>query len=146
MPAAKKIPTAKAAPRRRVRAKAAAAPSPQLRVLAAIETALADGKAEELTRIDLTGKSGFADFMVIASGRSSRQVAALADRVLAALAALGMKRVPVEGLKAGDWVLIDAGDVIVHIFRPEVRARYNLEKMWGAEFGDVPERDEERSA
>jgi ribosome-associated protein len=144
VPSAKKIPAAKAASRRR--AKPAAPPSPQARLLAAIETALADGKAEEVTRIDLAGKSDFADFMVIASGRSARQVAALADRVLAAVAGLGVKRVPVEGLKTGDWVLIDAGDVIVHIFRPEVRARYNLEKMWGTEFGDAPARGKERSA
>jgi ribosome-associated protein len=103
-------------------------------LLATIAAALDDGKAEDVTRIDLRGKSSIADDMVIASGRSSRQVAALADRVTAALAERGQKRVPVEGLATGDWVLIDAGDVIVHIFRPEIRARYNLEKMWGAEF------------
>ena len=103
-------------------------------LLAVLETALADGKAEDVTRIDLAGKSGFADYMLIATGRSSRQVAALADRVMTALGERGHKRVPVEGLTAGDWVLIDAGDIVVHIFRPEIRERYNLEKMWGAEF------------
>jgi ribosome-associated protein len=123
-----------------------ATPASVASLLTAIEVALADGQAEEVTRIDLAGKSGFADFMVIASGRSARQVAALADRVLAALGEWRLKRAPTEGLKTGDWVLIDAGDVVVHIFRPEIRARYNLEKMWGAEFGDAPERDEERLA
>jgi ribosome-associated protein len=120
VPSARKIPAAK-------RAK----PSP---LLATLQTALEDGKAEDITRIDLRGKSSIADDLLIASGRSSRQVAALAERVTAALAERGQKRVPVEGMATGDWVLIDAGDVIVHIFRPEVRARYNLEKMWGAEF------------
>jgi ribosome-associated protein len=143
VPGAKKISAARPAARRRAKG---AAPSRLARLLAAIEAALAAGQAEEVARIDLAGKSDVADSMVIASGRSARQVAALADRVLAALAELGLKRVAVEGLKTGDWVLIDAGDVITHIFRPEVRARYNLEKMWGAEFGDAPERDQERSA
>jgi ribosome-associated protein len=128
------------------RAKGAARSSPARRLVAAIETALADGKADDIVRIDLAGKSGFADFMVIASGRTTRQVAALSDRVLAALREIGPKRVPVEGLRTGDWVLIDAGDVIVHVFRPEVRARYNLEKMWGVDFGDVAEQDRNGSA
>jgi ribosome-associated protein len=120
----------------KARRKRTAAPQPAPALLTAIESALADGKAEDITRIDLANKSSIADFMVIASGRSPRQVAALADRVMAALAGAGHKRTPVEGLRTGDWVLIDAGDVIVHIFRPEIRARYNLEKMWGASFGD----------
>jgi len=89
-----------------------------------------------LVRIDLAGKSSVADHLVIASGRSTRQVAALAERVLDALRGAGKKRAAVEGLATGDWVLIDGGDVVVHIFRPEIRARYNLEKMWGASFGD----------
>lgn len=103
-------------------------------MLAALLAALEAGQADDIQRIDLRGKSSIADDMLIASGRSARQVAALADRVMAALAGHGQKRVPVEGLKTGDWVLIDAGDVIVHLFRPEIRARYNLEKMWGAAF------------
>jgi len=104
----------------------------------AIEATLADGKAEDVTRIDLAGKTSIADFMIVASGRSGRQVAALADRLLAMLKERGQKRVPIEGLAGGDWILVDAGDVIVHLFRPEIRARYNLEKMWGAAFGDEP--------
>lgn len=100
------------------------------------EKTLADGKAEELVVIDLQGKTGIADYMVIATGRSQRQVVALAERLLAALKEHGHGRAAAEGLPHGDWVLIDAGDVIVHIFRPEVRSFYNLEKMWGATLGD----------
>ena len=90
-----------------------------------------DDKAEEPVVIDLSGKSSIADFMVIASGRSQRQVAAMTDHLREKLKAAGAGRLAVEGLQRCDWVLIDAGDVIVHLFRPEVRAFYNLEKMWG---------------
>ena len=100
------------------------------------EKTLADGKAEELVVIDLQGKTGIADYMVIATGRSQRQVVALAERLLEALKESGHRRAAAEGLPHGDWVLIDAGDVIVHLFRPEVRSFYNLEKMWGATLGD----------
>jgi ribosome-associated protein len=89
-----------------------------------------DQKAEDTVTIDLAGKSTIADFMVVTSGRSNRQVAAIADRLLKDLAAAGVRGVRVEGMPNCDWVLIDAGDVIVHVFRPEVRAFYNLEKMW----------------
>jgi ribosome-associated protein len=94
---------------------------------------LEDAKAEDTTTIDLTGKSTIADTMVVTCGRSNRQVGAIADRLLKALEAAGVKGMRVEGLPHCDWVLLDAGDVIVHIFRPEVRAFYNLEKMWSAE-------------
>jgi len=100
------------------------------------EKTLDDGKAEDIVAIDLHGKSGIADYMLIATGRSQRQVVALAERLLAALKDAGHGRASVEGLTHGDWVLIDAGDVIVHLFRPEVRRYYNLEKMWGATLGD----------
>jgi ribosome-associated protein len=89
-------------------------------------------KAEDSLTIDLTGKSSIADFMVVASGRSQRHVASIADQVVKDIESAGVPRVRVEGLRQGDWVLIDAGDVIVHVFRPEVRAHYNLEKMWSA--------------
>lgn len=82
--------------------------------------------------IDLHGKSSIADYLVIASGRSTRQVSALVEQVANALKENGYGRVPIEGKAHGDWVLLDAGDVILHVFRPEVRAYYNLEKMWGA--------------
>lgn len=94
---------------------------------------LDDAKAEETITIDLSGKTTIADFMVVTSGRSNRQVGAMADRLLGALAEAGVKRVRVEGMPHCDWVLLDAGDVIVHLFRPEVRAFYNLEKMWSAD-------------
>jgi ribosome-associated protein len=93
---------------------------------------LDDMKAEDSTTIDLSGKSSIADFMVVASGRSQRHVASIADRVVRDIEKAGAARVRVEGLRQGDWVLIDAGDVIVHVFRPEVREFYNLEKMWSA--------------
>lgn len=101
-----------------------------------LETVLAtldDGQAENVVSLPLTGKSTLADYMVISSGRSARQVAAIAERLIDALKNAGYGRVRVEGLPQADWVLIDAGDVIVHIFRPDVRSFYNLEKMWGAE-------------
>jgi len=95
-----------------------------------VKTSLDDDKAENIIAIDLTGKSAIADTMVIASGRSQRHVSAIADHLLRRLKSGGQKGVTVEGLEAGDWVLVDAGDVIVHIFRPEVRNFYNIEKMW----------------
>lgn len=91
---------------------------------------LDDDKAEDISVIDLTGKTSIADSMVIASGRSSRQVGALADHLIRRLKEQGI-RPAVEGKANSDWVIVDAGSVIVHIFRPEVRAFYNLEKMWG---------------
>lgn len=94
---------------------------------------LEDMKAEDLVEIDLAGKTSIADAMIIASGRSDRHVGAIADRVLRGLKDNGFGPVRAEGLPACDWVLIDAGDVIIHIFRPEVRSFYNLEKMWGVD-------------
>ncbi|MEQ9042153.1 MAG: ribosome silencing factor [Silicimonas sp.] len=91
---------------------------------------LDDDKAEEIVKIDLRGKSEMADWMVIASGRSSRQVGAIADHLTEMLKQDLGRLSKVEGKDAGDWVLIDAGDVIVHVFRPEVREFYQLEKMW----------------
>ena len=94
-------------------------------------------KAEDAVTIDLAGKSSIADFMVVASGRSNRHVASVAENVIKDLEQAHVSRVRVEGLRQGDWVLIDAGDVIVHLFRPEVRSFYNLEKMWGAALPEV---------
>ena len=98
-----------------------------------IRACLEDMKAEEMVEIDLTGKTSIADAMIIASGRSHRHVGAIAERVLDAIKQNGFGPARVEGLPACDWVLIDAGDVLIHIFRPEVRGFYNLEKMWGAD-------------
>ncbi|MET0587349.1 MAG: ribosome silencing factor [Novosphingobium sp.] len=97
---------------------------------------LDDDQAQEIVSIPLEGKSSIADHMVIASGRSTRQVAAMAQKLAERLKAAGNGPSRIEGLPAADWVLVDAGDVIVHIFRPEVRSFYNLERMWG--FGDGP--------
>ncbi|MEN3792310.1 ribosome silencing factor [Fulvimarina sp. MAC3] len=91
---------------------------------------LEDSKGENIVSIDMRGKSALADHMVIVSGRSHRHVGALADHLLKDLKQVGVKAPKVEGLQNGDWVLIDSGDVIFHIFRPEVREFYNLEKMW----------------
>jgi nicotinate-nucleotide adenylyltransferase len=102
-------------------------PRPDLHDL--VIDALEDGKADDIVTIDLVGKTTIADEMVIASARSARQVVALTERLEAALAGRG--RISIEGKSQGDWVLIDAGDVIVHLFRPEIRSYYNLEKMWG---------------
>lgn len=94
---------------------------------------LDDAKAEEVIAINLDGKSSVADFMVIASGRSDRHVGAIADQVRRKLKDAGQGNVQIEGTETCDWVLLDTGDIIVHIFRPEVREFYNLEKMWQTE-------------
>jgi ribosome-associated protein len=93
---------------------------------------LEDMKAEDTVTIDLIGKTSIGDYMVVTSGRSQRHVTSAADHIVKDLHQAGAPRVRVEGMKQGDWVLIDAGDVIVHVFRPEVRGFYNLEKMWSA--------------
>jgi ribosome-associated protein len=101
----------------------------------AIKTVLAsleDSKAENIVSIDIQGKSSLGDYMVVASGRSHRHVSAVADHLLKALKDAGLGMARVEGLAGADWVLIDSGDIIVHVFRPEVREFYNLEKMWQA--------------
>jgi ribosome-associated protein len=94
---------------------------------------LDDAKAEDVVCIDLKGKTSIGDQMVVASGRSQRHVGAMADQLLRKLKEKGYGRARVEGLPHAAWVLIDTGDVIVHIFRPEVRDFYNLEKMWSAD-------------
>ena len=94
---------------------------------------LDEDKAEDVVVIDLAGKSPLADAIVVASGRSARHVSALADHLLRALKDAGFGRAAVEGLPSADWVLIDAGDVIVHLFRPEVRAFYQIEKIWSVD-------------
>lgn len=91
---------------------------------------LEEMKAEEIVEIDLVGRTSIADTMLVASGRSDRHVGAIAEKVVTALKQAGFGSVRVEGLPACDWVLIDVGDVIVHVFRPEVRGFYNLEKIW----------------
>lgn len=133
--AVKDIATVTALPARRRRRPAEAPAAPARELLATILASLEDGKAVDIVTIDLAGKTLIADYMVIASGRSARQVTALTEHLLQALGK--KRRVSVEGKAQGDWVLIDAGDVIVHLFRPEIRAYYNLEKMWGAALPDT---------
>ena len=106
-------------------------------VLDVVLKSLEDAKAEQTVDIDIAGRSSLADHMVVTSGRSNRHVVAVADQVVKALRDAGFGKPRVEGLPHADWVLVDAGDVIVHIFRPEVREFYNLERMWTVDFADT---------
>lgn len=106
------------------------------KIHAIIMKALDQGKGEDIVSIDLKGKTAIADFMVIATGTSSRHVAAMAENLKERLGKEGV-RARIEGKAAGDWVVLDAGDVIVHLFRKEVREFYNLEKLWGSDFSTV---------
>ena len=104
-------------------------------MLKAVETVLDDDQAMEPVVINLNGKASYADYMVIASGRNARHLGAMTTHLEEKLKAAGSTKVRVEGKSVGDWVLIDGGDVIVHLFRPDIRKQYALEKMWGM---DVP--------
>jgi ribosome-associated protein len=97
---------------------------------------LDDAKAEDTILIELKGRSALADHMVISTGRSDRHVGAIADQIIQALKKAGVRKIAVEGMPLCEWVLIDTGDIIVHIFKPDVRTFYNLEKLWS---GDRPE-------
>ncbi|WP_432807291.1 ribosome silencing factor [Rhodoligotrophos ferricapiens] len=102
------------------------------KLVASVRESLDDSKAEDVVAIDLAGRTPIADYMVIASGRSDRHVGAIAEQLVENLKKSGQQDIRVQGLTHCDWVLVDAGDVIVHIFRPEVREFYNLEKLWSA--------------
>jgi ribosome-associated protein len=104
-------------------------------LLAMALQSLDDDQAQEVVSIPLEGKSSIADHMIVASGRSSRQVTAIARKLSERIKHSGLAMPRIEGLPAADWVVVDAGDVVVHLFRPEVRSFYNLERMWG--FGDT---------
>ena len=139
---AKKLPIVKVA--------APAAPryaGPDWPLMNVILDSMDDSKAEQVIAINLEGRSSMADGMVIASGRANRHVAAIAEQLVTKLKAAGQKDIRVEGLDQSDWVLVDAGNVIVHIFRPEVRSFYNLEKLWSehapSEQGNMESRDTE---
>jgi ribosome silencing factor RsfS/YbeB/iojap len=124
-PAAKKAtPAKKSAPKKKTSAST---------LLSRILKSLDDDKAESVTTIDLEGRSSLCDTIVIANGRSSRHVASIAEHLARRLKEVGYGTRPVNGLAQGDWVLVDAGDVIVHVFRPEVRAYYDLEGMWSVD-------------
>ncbi|MBL8907048.1 MAG: ribosome silencing factor [Rhizobiales bacterium] len=119
-------------------AKASAAPkrAKEAPLLKTVLAQLEDAKAENIVTIDLNGKAALADRMVIASGRSNRHVGAIADQLAVKLKEAGQRDLKIEGLPHADWVLVDAGDVIVHIFRPEVRSFYNIEKLWSDQAPD----------
>ena len=123
-----------ALPENNLSASPAAVAGPQKPLVDLILDTLDDAKAEETVAVDITGKSSLADHMIVTSGRSQRHVGAVADQVINALRDNGYGKPRVEGLPHCDWVLVDAGDVILHIFRPEVREFYSLEKMWQADF------------
>ena len=127
-------PKAKAVPR--VRRKVAE-PTALERLQSVIVGSLDDDKAENVVTLDLEGKAMFCDRMVIATGLADRQIAAMAQHLSEKLHAAGLRRVQVEGASGSDWVLIDAGDIVVHLFKPEARTMYALEKMWGADLDEA---------
>jgi ribosome-associated protein len=101
-----------------------------------IAESLAADKAENIVILDLEGRASFADRMVVATGLADRQISAMANHLVEKLAETGIKRVQIEGATGSDWVLIDAGDIVVHLFKPDSRALYALEKMWGPELDE----------
>lgn len=131
---AQPLPAAAGSTSRRMPDTVSAGETPADRLLALVLQQLDEDQAQDLVAIPLAGKSSIADHMIIASGRSTRQVAAMAQKLAEKIKQGGFGNARIEGLPAADWVLIDAGDVVVHLFRPEVRSFYNLERMWG--FGD----------
>lgn len=102
------------------------------RALELVLASLEDSKAEDIVTIDIAGKSALGDYMIVVSGRSNRHVTAIAEHLISDVKDDGLGTPRVEGLETGDWVLIDTGDIIIHVFRPEVREFYNIEKMWAA--------------
>ncbi len=106
------------------------------RLQTVIVTSLEDDKAESVVALDLAGRASFADRMVIATGLADRQITAMATHLEQKLSESGVKRVRIEGAGGSDWVLIDAGDIVIHLFKPEARSLYALEKMWGADFDE----------
>jgi ribosome-associated protein len=108
------------------------------RALETVLSSLEDSKAEDIVTLNIAGKSALADYMIVVTGRSSRHVMAICEHLVTDMKVEGLGNARVEGLDAGDWVLIDAGDVIIHVFRPEIREFYNIEKMWA-----VPDIEEE---
>ncbi len=126
----------------RTRAAKPAVPIPRERLdelQAVIVGSLEDDKAEEVVALDLAGRASFADRMVIATGLADRQIAAMATHLEEKLAEAGIKRVQIEGAGGSDWVLIDAGDIVIHLFKAEARALYGLERMWGADLDEPGE-------
>jgi ribosome-associated protein len=104
-----------------------------------IVASLEDDKAERVVAIDMEGRAAFADRMVIATGLADRQISAMATHLEDKLEEAGLKRIQIEGSGGSDWVLIDAGDIVIHLFKPEAREMYGLERMWGADLDDQPD-------
>ncbi|NVN06404.1 ribosome silencing factor [Asaia spathodeae] len=104
--------------------------------LAVITTSLDEDKAEDIVTLDLRGRASFADHMVVATGIADRQIAAMASHIEDKLNEIGIKRITIEGANGTDWVLLDTGDIVVHLFKPESRALYALERMWGKDLDD----------
>ena len=125
-----------AGPKPRAPRRAKAEPSRLDQLQTVIVTSLEDDKAENVTVLDLAGRAAFTDRMVIATGLADRQISAMATHLQEKLREAGVGRVPVEGAGGSDWVLIDAGDIVVHLFKPEARDLYALEKMWGSDLDD----------
>ncbi len=119
--------------------KVAAEPSDLDRLQALIVTSLEDDKGENIVTLDLAGKASFADRMIIACGLADRQISAMAIHLQEKLREGGFGRVRIEGENGSDWVLIDAGDIVVHLFKPDSRELYGLERMWGAELDEASE-------
>lgn len=122
-----------------------------MRLLDLVKRSLDDDIADDVVVIDLAGKTAMADYMVIGSGRNPRHIGAMADHLKARIKDAGLRTPPIEGQARAEWVLIDGGDVIVHLFRPESRALYNLEKMWGGQWteenvGEATDQDAETGA
>lgn len=114
-----------------------AEPSELDRLQSVVVSSLEDDKAENVVTMDLAGKAMFCDRMVIASGLADRQISAMAQHLSEKLKEAGLKRVRIEGAGGSDWVLIDAGDIIIHLFKPEARTMYALEKMWGEDLDEA---------
>jgi ribosome silencing factor RsfS/YbeB/iojap len=128
-----KTPKVKTTSAKRVKAE----PSELDRLQAVIVASLEDDKAEKIVTLDLANKAMFCDRMVIATGLADRQINAMAQHLVEKLAEAGLKRVPIEGANGSDWVLIDAGDIVIHLFKPEARATYALERMWGEDLDEA---------
>jgi ribosome silencing factor RsfS/YbeB/iojap len=127
----------KAVPKERAPRRKAVEPSALQKLQSVIVGSLEDDKAENVVTLDLEGKAMFCDRMVIATGLADRQITAMAQHLSEKLHEAGIKRVQVEGAGGADWVLIDAGDIVIHLFKPEARTTYALEKMWGAELDET---------
>ncbi len=128
---------AAAGPRSKAKARERAEPSRLDMLQGVIVASLEDDKAENVVALDLAGRASFADRMVIATGQADRQISAMATHLEEKLEEAGLRRIQIEGAGGSDWVLIDAGDIVIHLFKPEARELYGLERMWGPDLDEV---------